>query len=142
MCEVEGESVNNGEAHNVVNYMKLKEQYHVTELSNNVVESLVKTGGLPNNYITKSQAYSLGWTEGKALSNSAPGKAIGGDIFQNSNGILPSSQGRIWYEADIGMDYTMKRSKNPGYRILYSNDGLIYGTFDHYESVFKIYPYT
>ena len=48
---------------------------------------------------------------------------------------------RIWYEADVGVDYTMSRSnsKNPAYRILYSNDGLIYGTYDHYDTVFQIF---
>ncbi len=39
------------------------------------------------------------------------------------------------------MDYTKGRSKNPGYRVVYSNDGLIYGTYDHYVTVFKIGEY-
>lgn len=107
-----------------------------------MVDSIKETGELPNNYITKSQARALGWSEGKALNNYAPGKVLGGDIFDNSSGILPKAEGRIWYEADIGIDYTMARSnlKNPAYRILYSNDGLIFGTYDHYESVFQIFP--
>ena len=69
-------------------------------------------------------------------------KALGGDVFANTNGVLPSANGRIWYEADVGVDYTMSRSnsKNPAYRILYSNDGLIYGTYDHYDTVFQIFP--
>lgn len=132
----------NWEAHNVVNYMQLKEQYRVCELANNVVDSIVRTGRLPSYYITKSQARAMGWSEGKALNNYAPGKALGGDVFANTGDILPSASGRIWYEADVGIDYSMSRSnpKNPTYRILYSNDGLIYGTYDHYDSVFQIYP--
>ncbi|SQC97386.1 Ribonuclease precursor [Fusobacterium necrophorum subsp. necrophorum] len=129
-------------AHNAANYVKLKEQYRVSELANDVVDSIAKTGRLPNNYMTKDQAKVLGWSEGKALNNYAPGKAIGGDVFNNSTRILPIKNGRIWYEADVGIDYKMSRSnfKNPGYRILYSSDGLIYGTYDHYETVFPILP--
>ena len=129
-------------AHNVTNYARLKEQYRVSELANDAVDSITKTGRLPNNYITKAQAKVLGWSEGKALNNYAPGKAIGGDIFNNSTGILPIKNGRIWYEADVGINYIMSRSnfKNPGYRILYSSDGLIYGTYDHYKTVFPILP--
>ena len=129
-------------AHNAANYARLKEQYRVSELANDAIDSIIKTGRLPNNYITKAQAKVLGWSEGKALNNYAPGKAIGGDIFNNSTGILPMKNGRIWYEADVGINYIMSRSnfKNPGYRILYSSDGLIYGTYDHYKTVFPILP--
>ncbi|WP_222703277.1 hemagglutinin repeat-containing protein, partial [Fusobacterium polymorphum] len=129
-------------AHNAANYARLKEQYRVSELANDAVDSITKTGRLPNNYITKAQAKVLGWSEGKALNNYAPGKAIGGDIYRNSTGILPMKNGRIWYEADVGINYIMSRSnlKNPGYRILYSSDGLIYGTYDHYKTVFPILP--
>ncbi|MDE7286977.1 MAG: hypothetical protein K2N55_09095 [Lachnospiraceae bacterium] len=130
------------EAHNVVSYAKLKEQYRVSELANDAIDSITQTGELPSNYITKSQARAMGWSEGKALNNYAPGMALGGDIFDNTSGILPSATGRVWYEADVGIDYTISRSnsKNPAYRILYSNDGLIYGTYDHYNSVFQIVP--
>ena len=139
---VEGGKEPNWEAHNVVNYAKLKEQYKVTELANDAVDSITQTGTLPSNYITKSQAKALGWSEGKALSNYAQGKTLGGDVFNNTSGILPNAKGRIWYEADVSIDYTMSRSnsKNPAYRILYSNDGLIYGTYDYYDSVFQIFP--
>lgn len=85
----------------------------------------------------------LGWKEGKSLNNFAPGKKLGGNIFENRNNLLPTKANRVWYEADVGVDYTMKRSniKNPGYRILYSNDGLIYGTFNHYKTFFYICTY-
>ena len=49
---------------------------------------------------------------------------------------LPVSQGRIWYEADI--NYTGgKRNRE---RILYSNDGLIFVTYDHYQTFYEITP--
>ena len=87
---------------------------------------------LPDGYITKNEARSLGWEERKGnLAEVAPGKAIGGDRFQNREKHLPDAPDRIWYEADL--DY------NGGYRgpkrLLYSNDGLIYYTLDHYETM-------
>ena len=56
----ESGSKTNWEAHNVVNYAKLKEQYRVSELANDVVDSITQTGALPSNYITKSQARAMG----------------------------------------------------------------------------------
>ena len=87
---IESDSKTNWEAHNVVNYAKLKEQYRVSELANDVVDSITQTGALPSNYITKSQARAMGWSEGKTLNNCVPGKALGGDVFANTNGVLPS----------------------------------------------------
>ena len=95
---IESDSKTNWEAHNVVNYAKLKEQYRVSELANDVVDSITQTGALPSNYITKSQARAMGWSEGKTLNNCVPGKALGGDVFANTNGVLPSANGRIWYD--------------------------------------------
>ena len=40
----------------------------------------------------------MGWSEGKTLNNCVPGKALGGDVFANTNGVLPSANGRIWYD--------------------------------------------
>lgn len=86
---------------------------------------------LPSNYITKAQAKALGW-ENKLgnLATVAPGKSIGGDIFQNKEQLLPGSNGRIWYEADINYTSGFRGTD----RILYSNDGLIYRTSDNYKS--------
>ena len=72
----ESGSKTNWEAHNVVNYAKLKEQYRVSELANDVVDSITQTGALPSNYITKSQARAMGWSEGKTLNNCVPGKVL------------------------------------------------------------------
>ncbi len=86
---------------------------------------------LPENYITKKEARKLGWepSEGN-LEKVAPGKSIGGDVFQNREGLLPKKRGRIWYEADINYSGGTRGSD----RILYSNDGLIYKTTDHYRT--------
>jgi len=90
---------------------------------------------LPDNFITKNEAKKLGWDaqEGN-LHKVAPGKSIGGDIFRNREKKLPDKKGRIWYEADI--NYTSgHRGKD---RILFSNDGLIYKTEDHYKTFKQI----
>lgn len=90
-----------------------------------------KNGKLPDNYITKSEAYDLGWEpkEGN-LQEVAPGKSIGGNRFGNWEGLLPIKEGRIWYEADINYHGGYRGSE----RLLFSNDGLIYTTTDHYKT--------
>ena len=91
---------------------------------------------LPGNFITKSEAQDLGWDSSKGnLNKVAPGKSIGGDKFGNREGLLPKKDGRVYYECDI--DY-VKGSRNAK-RIVFSNDGLIYYTEDHYESYELLY---
>ena len=91
---------------------------------------------LPEYYITKSQAKALGWRTKKGnLTEIAPENMIGGDIYKNDDGKLPSAPGREWYEADISY-VSGFRSKCD--RILYSNDGLIFVTKDHYETFYEI----
>lgn len=88
-------------------------------------------GTLPCNYLTKEQAKGLGWVPSECnLADVAPGMSIGGDVFTNSEGSLPSASDRIWYEADINYVYGCRN----GDRILFSNDGLIYTTQDHYQT--------
>lgn len=91
-------------------------------------------GTLPPEYITKDEATRLGWTAKKKLKTVIPGKIIGGDIYDNEDSKLPTAPGRIWYEADI--NYVVH--KRSPHRILYSNDGLIFVTYDHYENFFEI----
>ena len=90
---------------------------------------------LPDNYITKSEARNLGWTGG-SVEQVAPGCAIGGDRFGNREGILPAAQGRSYYECDIG---TIGESSRGAKRLVYSDDGLIYYTEDHYETFTLLY---
>ena len=92
-------------------------------------------GHLPDNFITKDEARSLGW-EGGGLEDVAPGKCIGGDRFGNYEGLLPKADGRKYTECDI--DTLGQDSRGPK-RIVFSNDGLIYYTEDHYESFELLY---
>lgn len=92
-------------------------------------------GKLPDNFITKSQARALGW-EGGSVERYAPGKCIGGDRFRNYEGLLPNAPGRTWTECDID---TLGRSSRGAKRIVFSNDGLIYYTSDHYGSFTLLY---
>lgn len=93
-------------------------------------------GHLPRNYITKKQAQAAGWSSGQAVSSSSPGKSIGGDRFGNYEGLLPKKKGRSYTECDI--DAYGKKSRGAK-RIVFSNDGLIYYTDDHYESFELLY---
>ncbi len=90
---------------------------------------------LPNNFITKKMANKLGWSGG-SLEPYAPGKSIGGDRFGNYEGLLPKKAGRTYTECDIDTMYADKRGAK---RIVFSNDGLIYYTDDHYETFTLLY---
>lgn len=92
-------------------------------------------GHLPDNFITKDEARDLGWSGG-ALEPYAPGKCIGGSHFGNYEGLLPEADGRIYTECDIN---TMGADSRGAERIVFSNDGLIYYTNDHYESFTLLY---
>ena len=94
-----------------------------------------KYNRLPNNYITKSQARDLGW-EGGSVEEVAPGKSIGGDTFKNLEGKLPKKTGRTYKECDID---TLNKKSRGAKRIVFSNDGLIYYTDDHYETFLLLY---
>ena len=92
-------------------------------------------GELPKNFITKKEAERLGW-DGGSLEPYAPGKSIGGSYFGNYEGKLPKKKGRTYYECDID---TMGKRSRGAKRIVYSTDGLIYYTPDHYKSFVPVY---
>lgn len=92
-------------------------------------------GHLPDNFITKRQAQDLGWSGG-SLEPYAPGMCIGGSRFGNYEGLLPEAEGRTYTECDID---TLGAEKRGAKRIVFSNDGLIYYTGDHYESFELLY---
>ena len=92
-------------------------------------------GRLPSNFITKAEAGKLGWTGG-SLEKYAPGKSIGGDRFGNYEGALPKKAGRTYTECDID---TRGASSRGAKRIVFSNDGLIYYTGDHYSTFELLY---
>ena len=96
-----------------------------------VVKYLKEHGELPEYYITKSEAKSLGWVPSKGnLCEVAPGKAIGGDIWTNRQKSLPTKSGRKYFEADLNYNCGNRNAD----RVVFSNDGLVFVTFDHYRS--------
>ena len=92
-------------------------------------------GHLPSNFITKKQAEALGW-DGGSLEPFAPGKSIGGGYFGNYEGLLPAAKGRKWTECDVNTRGAKSRGPE---RLVFSNDGLIYYSPDHYESFTLLY---
>lgn len=91
-----------------------------------VIEYIKKYKGLPSNYITKDEANKIGWSveDNNEL-------VIGGDRFGNREKKLPYKKGREYYEADLIEGYSYNRGPS---RLVYSNDGLIFYTNDHYET--------
>ena len=92
-------------------------------------------GHLPDNFITKKDAQALGWPGG-SLEPYAPGKCIGGSRFGNYEGLLSEADGRTYTECDID---TLGADSRGAKRIVFSNDGLIYYTEDHYKSFELLY---
>ena len=89
---------------------------------------------LPKYYITEDELVALGWKWGKSPAKFAPGKMATMGIYRNDDNHLPQISGRIWYEADINY-YSGRRN---GHRLLWSNDGLLFVTYDHYETFLEI----
>ena len=100
-----------------------------------VADYVNKHHQLPGNFITNRDARRLGWDPARGnLWDIAPGKSIGGDVFHNRERKLPHKKGRVWYEADI----YYKGGKRGKDRIMFSNDGFIYKTEDHYRTFTRI----
>lgn len=86
---------------------------------------------LPGNFISKYDVENLGWDNRKGnLDKVAPGCSIGGNRFGNYEGLLPEAKGRKYTECDINYDGGYRN----GERIVFSNDGLIFYTSDHYQT--------
>ena len=92
-------------------------------------------GHLPKNFITKKDAEKAGWSGG-SLDKVLPGMCIGGDYFGNYEGLLPKAKGRKWTECDVN---TLGAKSRGAERIVFSNDGLIYYSPDHYDSFEQLY---
>ncbi len=93
-------------------------------------------GDLPGNYVTKKEAEEAGWSGGNVERYTGEGTAIGGSRFGNREGLLPKEQGRTYTECDID---TPGENSRGAKRIVFSNDGLVYYTDDHYESFELLY---
>ncbi len=92
-------------------------------------------GKLPDYYISDIELLDLGWYYGDKVSKFAPQKMITfEEEYKNDDMHLPNASGRIWYEAD--MNY--KQGKRNKHRIVWSNDGLVFVTYDHYKTFYEI----
>lgn len=91
---------------------------------------------LPENYVTKNQAEQKGWQGGSVEKYTGEGTAIGGNRFGNYEGLLPKAKGRSYTECDIN---TVGKKSRGAERIIFSNDGLVYYTNDHYKSFEQLY---
>lgn len=139
----------------LLGFFFIPHETHIEPVNNNetVVEEGIKEDGiytskedvalyihtynkLPSNYVTKSEARKMGWVakEGN-LRKVCENCSIGGDIFTNQQKVLPTKKGRTYYECDIGYEGGTRNA----YRIVYSNDGLIYYTHDHYNTFELLY---
>lgn len=102
-----------------------------------IADYIFEHGELPDNFITKDEAKALGWDSSKNyVSDVAPGKSIGGDYFGNYEGQLPKAKGRKFHECDC--NYT--GGKRGAERIIYSNDGHVWYTNDHYGTFTELFP--
>lgn len=99
-----------------------------------VIPYVKKNSQLPDYYITKKDARNRGWVPSKGnLCDVLPGRAIGGDVFTNRERKLPEKKGRIYYEADLNYNCGRRNAD----RLVFSNDGLIFVTHDHYKTFEK-----
>ena len=99
---------------------------------------LMRYGKLPDYYVSKDEALEAGWKKnGNTLHDVLPDKMIGGDVYYNYEKKLPSATGRTWREADF--DYFMGTRNT--FRILYSNDGLIFVSYDHAQTFYELTEY-
>jgi guanyl-specific ribonuclease Sa len=111
----------------------LIDEYGIYDSKDEVALYIVTYDKLPSNYITKKEAKKLGWSGG-SLESYAPGKCIGGDYFGNYEGNLPEDT--EYHECDID---TLGKKSRGAKRIVYSDDGYIYYTEDHYETFELLY---
>jgi guanyl-specific ribonuclease Sa len=102
-----------------------------------IADYIFEHGELPDNFITKKQAQAHGWDSAfNYVSDVAPGKSIGGDYFGNYEQKLPAVKSRKYYEADC----FYKGGKRNAYRIIYSTDGHVWYTEDHYNTFIELFP--
>ena len=116
--------------------MRTKALGHVTENGfDGAYVYLACLGKLPDYYVDKITAINNGWKRNMGnLQEVLPNATIGGDIYYNDDKKLPRSATRVWYEADINYSGGFRNQS----RILYSNDGLIFVTYDHYQTFYEV----
>jgi len=128
------EAASNSENSGEINSSVSKNTENIDELTNeNKVINYVKaTRRLPDYYVTKSEAKKNGWVPSKGnLCEVLPGKAIGGDRFSNREKQLPGKE--QYYEADVNYNCGNRNAD----RIVFTENGEVYLTKDHYKSFQK-----
>lgn len=129
-------TVNHQENYVDTNTLSVKEDGHYTDVQN-VADFIEAFDQLPDNYLTKEEAYDLGWEPEKGnLDQVAPGMSIGGDFFGNFENKLPDSPSRSYFEADINYQGGYRGPE----RLVFSDDGLYFYTKDHYETFEEVKP--
>ena len=107
------------------------------EAAQELADYLFEHGELPEIFIRKQAAERLGWdSRYNYVSDVAPGISIGGDYFGNYEERLPVVKGRKYYEADC----FYRGGRRNAHRIIYSNDGHVWYTGDHYETFVELFP--
>lgn len=102
-----------------------------------LADYIFEHGELPENYIRKKDAEAQGWkTTYRYVGDIGPGITIGGDYFGNYEKLLPVVKGRKYYEADC---FYQGGPRNE-YRIIFSNDGHVWYTGDHYNTFTELFP--
>jgi len=107
------------------------------EAAQELADYLFEHGELPDNFVTKKEAMALGWqTWYRNPGDISPGLTIGGDYFGNYQRLLPVVKGRKYYEADCFYNGGRRNE----YRIIFSNDGHVWYTGDHYNTFIELFP--
>ena len=107
------------------------------EAAQELADYIFEHGELPENFVTKRQARDMGWQKNyRYPGDISPGLTIGGDYFGNYQQKLPDVKGRKYYEADC----FYHGGKRNDYRIIYSNDGHVWYTGDHYVTFIELFP--
>ena len=102
-----------------------------------LADYIFEHGELPDGFIRKKDAHALGWDSSyNHVSDVAPDMSIGGDYYGNYEERLPVVRGRKYYEADC----YYRGGRRNAYRIIYSNDGHVWFTEDHYNTFVELFP--
>lgn len=123
-----------GETKNTDEYNNSQNFNDITELTeeNKVISYVKENHRIPEYYITKSEAKKQGWNPSQGnLCEVLPGKAIGGDYFGNREGRLPKDE--KYFEADVNYSCGNRNAD----RIIFTKNGDVYLTKDHYRSFEK-----
>ena len=104
-----------------------------------VVDYLYDENRLPDCYLTKKQARSMGWRGGRTVATAVPSHSIGGDYFRNREGLLPAKHTGNYREADLDYDHGHRGASRLVFVQGRTDEGLIWVTTDHYDSFTKIY---